>query len=100
MDFGFKDDSSSILIWLDDSLNDYFYVSGTKLLVSGSTNITRDVSFRYAAVTCVGISGNFPVSKCLYAQCTVSKYHFVLYDETIHGPFYFYKRNIFRVFSF
>ena len=63
MDFGYDDDPSSIIITLDDSLRPYFYVSGTKLLVSGVKDITRDVSFRSAAVTCMGIDGGNPVSK-------------------------------------
>ena len=75
MDFGYQDDPSSILITLDDSLNDYFYVSGTKLLVSGSTNITRDVLFGSAAVTCSGVDGSNPVSGCIYAVENVILFH-------------------------
>ena len=75
MDFGYQDDPSSILITLDDSLIDYFNVSGTKLLVSGSTNITRDVLFNNAAVTCSGVDGSNPVSGCICAVENVILFH-------------------------
>jgi len=67
LDFQIEDTGVDITLDLDESLEGYFFVVGTKLLVDGSINITRANTFPDAAVTCSypGMSGapvsTFPV---------------------------------------